>query len=295
MSGSYSAPTEKEADMKLSLQVKNCDIQQTVKTFNTVKKMAPIAEHCNGRYSSDFTMNGKLDSRMEPVMNSLNGGGKLQTHAVSISNFKPLVKVADALKMDQFKQVNPSDLNLSFEFLSGRVYIKPFETTLAGFKTKIEGSNGFDQSIDYTMQLNLPTSKLPGAATNVVSGLISEANSKGANLSMDESVNINVMLGGTVDNPVIKTGLKETAGAIVDDIKEKAKEELEKKKRELEDKGRAEAERLKAEAEQKAKAEAERLKKEAEAKVKAEEERLKKEAEQKGKDALKDLFGNPKK
>lgn len=290
MSGSYAAPTAKEADMKLSLNIKNCDIQQTVKTFNTVKKMAPVAEQCNGAYSSTFTLNGKLDSKMEPVMNTLNGNGTLQTTNVTITNFTPLVKLADALKMEQLKAVKPSNVNLSFEFLGGRIYIKPFETTLGGYKTKIEGSNGFDQTIDYTVKLDIPTANLPGAATGIINGLIGQANAKGAKLSMGDNVNVNVLLGGTVSNPTVKTGLKEATGAAIDDLKAKAKEELDRKKKELEDKARAEGDRLKKEAEDKAKAEADRLKKEAEDKINAEKERLKKEAEQKAKDKLKGLL-----
>ncbi|MEP7263205.1 MAG: AsmA-like C-terminal region-containing protein [Bacteroidota bacterium] len=287
ISGSYAAPTAKEADMKLSMSIKDCDIQQTVKTFNTVKKMAPIAEQCNGVYSSSFTLNGKLDSKMEPVMNTLNGNGKLQTTNVTITNFTPLVKLADALKMDQLKSVKPSNVDLSFEFLDGRIYIKPFETTLGGYKTKIEGSNGFDQTIDYTVKLDLPTAKLPGAATGVITGLIGQANAKGAKLSMGDNVSVNVLLGGTVTNPTVKTGLKEATGAIVDDIKAKAKEEFDKKKKELEDKAKAEGDRLKKEAEDKAKSEVDKAKKEAEDKMKAAADKAKKDAEQKAKDKLK--------
>ena len=290
MKGSYATPTRKNADMKFTLDLINCDIQQTVKTFATIKKIAPIAERCNGNYSSAFSLNGKLDEHMDPVMNTLNGNGKLQTGNVSIINFPPLIKIAEALKMDQYKAVNISNVNLSFDFIDGRIYIKPYETTLAGYKTKVEGSNGFDQSIDYKLDVEMPTSKLPSAATSVVQGIISQANSKGANLSMGDNVNLHILMGGTIDHPTIKTGMKETAGKMVDQLKEKAKQELDQKKKELEEKAKAETERLKKEGSDKAKAEADRMKKEAEAKVKAESDRLKKEAEKKAKDALKNIF-----
>ena len=280
--------------IEVSHNIKDCDIQQTVKTFNTIKTMAPIAERCNGKYGSTFTLNGKLDQQMNPVMNSLNGSGTLQTGNVTVMNFTPLTKLAEALKMDQFKQLALSDVNLSFDFLDGRIYIKPFETKLAGYKSKIEGSNGFDQTIDYKLNTEIPTAQLPSAATSVIKGLVSEANSKGANLSMGETVNVNILMGGTVDNPVIKTGLKESSGKIVDDLKDKAKEELDKKKKELEDKARAEADRLKKEAEDKAKTEIEKAKKEAEAKANSEIEKAKKEAERQAKDALKNVFKKPK-
>ena len=294
MNGSYATPSHKNADMKFVLNVKDCDIQQTVKTFSSVGKIAPIAQRCNGKYSAAFSLNGKLDNKMDPLMNTLNGNGKLQTGNVSITNFSPLIKLAEVLKMDQFKQVNVSNLDLSFEFKDGRVNVKPFETTLAGFKTNIEGSNGFDQTIDYKLNVQLPTSKLPSAATSVMKGLLSQANAKGANLSMGENVNVNVLMGGTVDRPEIKTGLKETTGKIVDQFKDKVKEELENKKKELQDKANAEADRLKKEVQDKAKAESDRLKKEAEEKAKAEADKVKKQAADKAKDALKNIFGKPK-
>ncbi len=294
MSGSYSTPTKKNADMKFAMAIKNCDIQQSLKTFVTIKKVAPIAEKCSGRYSADLNLNGKLDSKMDPVMNTLNGNGKLMTGNVIIMNFTPLVKLADALKIDQLKQTSLSDLNLSFEFIDGRIYIKPFETKLAGYATKIEGSNGFDQTIDYKLNVEIPTKQLPSAATSVVQGLISQANSKGANLSMAEKVNVGISMGGTVEKPEIKTGLKETTGKLADEAKEKLKEELDRKKKEVEDKARAEADRLKKEAEDKARAEADRLKKEAENKAKAEADKLKKQAEEKAKKSIKDIFNKPK-
>jgi Skp family chaperone for outer membrane proteins len=178
------------------------------------------------------------------------------------------------------------------------VYIDPFDQTVAGIKTKIEGSNGFDQTIDYKMGMQLPTKMLPGAATGVISGLIAQANSKGANMSMGETVNVNVKIGGTVANPKIETGLKEAAKGAVDDLKAKAQEEFDNKKKELENQAKAKADSVQKAAEAKIKSEADRAKKEAETKAKAEADRLKKEAEAKAKkeanDKLKDMFKNPK-
>lgn len=294
MNGLYATRERKKADIALTMDISGFDIQQTVKTFNTVKKMAPIAEKATGNFSALFTMNGKLDEKMEPNLQTLTGGGKLSTANVTISNFPPLQKAADVMKMEQFRQLNVSNVNLSFTFENGRVQVKPFDVTLAGIPTNVYGSTGFDQTIDYSLAMNVPTSKLPSAATGAISGLISQANSKGANFSMAENVKMNLKMGGTVSNPTIGTDIKETGGKMVDQLKDKAKAEVDKLKAEAEAKARAEAEKLKSEAEAKAKAEADRLKKEAEAKAKAEADKLKKEAEKKAKDALKNVFG-PKK
>lgn len=291
MSGQYATRERKKADMAFTMDMNGFDIQQTVKTFNTVKKLAPIAERASGKFSSSLTLNGRLNERMEPELNTFTGGGQLSTASVVIANFAPLQKVADLLKMDQFRQLNVSNVQLSFSFENGRVQVKPFTATLAGIPTTISGSTGFDQSLDYSLAMNVPTSKIPAAATGAINGLITKANAKGANFSMAENVKMNLNIGGTVANPTVTSDIRETGGKMVDALKDKARQEADRLKKEAEEKVKAEAEKLKKEAETKAKAEADRLKKEAERKAKAEADRLKKEAEKKAKDALKNVFG----
>lgn len=279
MNGVYNSRDLKNPAMNFDLDVKNMNIQKTVATFNTVKKMAPIAEKCSGTYSASFKVAGKLDNHMNAQMNTFNGGGKLQTGNVTLSNFEPISKLADALKMPQYKQMSLSNLNFSFKFSNGRVYVDPFDASLAGTKARIEGSNGFDQSIDYAINLAIPKSMLGSGATAMVTGLVSKIPGIGSNFSIPDPVNLKVNMGGTVSKPEIKTGLKEASKSITDDLKAKAQEELDKKKKELEDKAKAETDRLKKEAEAKAKAESDKLKKQAE-------DKLKKEAQ----DKLKNLF-----
>ncbi len=290
VSGVYTYVDKKSALMNFDINIKDFDIQQTAKTFSTVKTMAPIAERCVGTFGTTMNFGSKLDQHMKPVLTSLAGDGKLTTGNVVVSSFPPLVKLADALKMDQYKQLSLSNINLSFSFADGRVNVKPFEAINQGIKTKIQGSNGFDQTIDYVLNLDIPTNKLPAQATGAINGLLAQANSKGANLSLGDKVNIDVLIGGTVNNPTVRTGLKDAGKKITDQVIDKAKEEIDKKRKEIEDKAKAETDRLKKEAEDKAKAESDRLKKEAEAKAKAETDRLKKEAEQKAKDQLKNIF-----
>jgi hypothetical protein len=298
MSGLYDTKDIKNPLFNYSLSAENMDIRKTYSSFISVQKMAPIAGKCNGKYSTQFTVAGNLDQHMQPVMSSLSGGGKLKTMGVTVENFEPLNKVADALKMPQFKKASLSDANLSFKFTNGRVYIDPYEQTISGIKTKIEGSNGFDQTIDYKLGMQIPTKMLPGAATHIISGLISEANSHGAKMSMGDNVNVNVKIGGTVSNPKIETGLKEAGKGAIDDLKAQAQAEIEKKKKELEDRAKATADSLKNAAENRAKAEVDRVKKEAEAKAKSETERMRKEAAAKAKKAadeqLKNIFNKPK-
>lgn len=302
MNGFYNTANLKKPLMDFDLTITDWDLPKTYKTFNTIEKLAPIAKYGTGKFSAKVQLASAMDHQLNIDLKSLTGYGKLQTKNVVISGFEPINKVADAIKMEKYKRLDLSNTNLSFKFKDGRVNIDPFDVKLGSSKLTIAGSNGFDESIDYTMNFDIPRSEFGSQANAVVDGLISQANSKGANLSAGERVALAVMVGGTVSKPIIKTGLKNTAGGMIDNLKDQAKAEFDKKKAELENQAKAEAEKLKAKAEaeleaQKSKAQAEfdRQKKEAEAKAKAEADRLKKEAEERAKkeakDKLKGLFG----
>ena len=290
MNGSYSSVNPKKPGFTFGLDIKNFDISQTVKSFPTVAKMAPIAKNCTGTYSTNMSVLGDLDTKMMPVMNSLTGSGKLTTGKVVVDNFPAFAKIADVLKMDSWKRFELPTVSPSFKFANGRVYVDPFDMTVNGIKSTVAGSNGFDQTIDYTMASQIPRSALGAGANSFVNGLLSSANSKGANISVGDVIPVNIHITGTVTSPKVGTDLNKAGAKAMDDLKAKAQEEFDKKKAEAEAKAKAEADRIKKEAEDKAKAEADRLKKEAEAKAKAEADRLKKEAEQKAKDQIKNIF-----
>ncbi|MEO6166286.1 MAG: AsmA-like C-terminal region-containing protein, partial [Chitinophagales bacterium] len=230
MKGKYATTNLKEPDINFNLSVSNFDIQKTAKAFLTVQKMAPIAERCTGKFSSSFNVTGKLDQHMQPQLNTLKGGGTLKTGDVVLSNFEPVSKMADALKMPQYKQLALQSVNLSFRFKDGRVNVEPFDTKLGSTNAKIEGSNGFDQTIDYNITLAIPKAQLGTQAVGVMNNLVASANKAvGTNYSMPDPINVKVNIGGTVTNPVIKTGLKDAAMSVTESVKEEVKAIVEEK------------------------------------------------------------------
>ncbi|HUM46100.1 MAG TPA: AsmA-like C-terminal region-containing protein, partial [Chitinophagales bacterium] len=254
MHGKYGTTNAKQPDIDFDLTVTNFDIQKTAKAFVTLQKMAPIAERCTGRVSSSFKVSGRLDQHMQPLLNTMTGNGTLKTGNVVLSNFEPVSKMADALKMQQYKQLALDNVNLSFEFKDGRVKVAPFETNLGSTKAKIDGSNGFDQTIDYNVTLAIPKAQLGTQAVGVMSNLLANANkSVGTNYSMPDPINVKVNIGGTVTNPVIKTGLKDAAMSVTESVKEEVKAVVEEKIEEGKAKAKEQADKLIHDAEVKAK------------------------------------------
>ncbi len=287
LAGTYDVNNIKKPLVDFDIAVNNFDVTKTFNTFNTVQTLAPVGKYVKGKFSTSLKFKTELDSKMEPVLNTLTGGGKLATNKVSLEGFAPVDKVADALKMPKLKKQELNNLNLSYKFENGRVAVEPFDMSFAGFKTKVGGSTGFDQTIDYVMNFEIPRAEFGGQPNAVLDNLVSQANAKGAGVNVGEKINVNALIGGTVTNPTVKTGLKDAANDVMDDLKKRAEEELQKQKEELERKAREEADKLKNQAEQKAKEEADKLKQEAEKKKKELEEKARQEAEKKKKEAEK--------
>jgi hypothetical protein len=283
MNGFYETTNPAKPTVDFALDIEKFDVKQTFTTFNTVQKMAPIAENAQGAFSTGMKLVCVLDTKMEPITNTITGGGVLKTHDVKVEGSETLNKMADALKNDDLRTLTLKNVDISYSFKDGRVWVAPFDLEMGGAKANISGSNGFDQTLDYLAKMEVPTSTL-GAGAGAVQGLLSQFNqATGANAAMGDKINVDVRITGTATNPKIAPSFPKLggSGSAGDDLKKQARQEIDRLKKEAEEKARAEADRIRKETEEKARAEADRLKKEAEEKARAEADRIKKEAEAK--------------
>lgn len=303
MGGFYETSNPKQPSVNIDFSISNLDIQNAFVTFNTIKKIAPIAEKTKGSMSTRFKMRAALDQHMNPIYDLLFVQGTLNLPSASIEGVKVFEKLGSLLKKEQLKKPSLSNVNIKFRIDTGRIYTEPFDINMAGYKMTLTGSTGLDQTIDYTGTTPIDRKDL-GAVNSALEDMLASANKKaGTNVALSGIVNVGLKIGGTFTDPKISTNLDALAKQESDNIKDQLQAELNKKKAELEakakaelDKARAEADRIKNEAQAKAKAEAdklkaeaERVKKEAEAKAKAKEEEAKKKLEEEAKKKLKGL------
>jgi len=294
MNGYYDSSNEAKPKLNYDLDIKNIVLKEAYETFGAVKKLAPIAEKTEGRVSVNFNVIGTMKSGTEVDYNSLNGGGRLTSESLKITGTEALDKVAQVVKINAFKNPEVKNVNLSFAFVNGRVSVQPFDVKIGPVSANIFGSHGFDETMDYVLGTSVPTAVLGDQANAVIGGLVSQANKLGANFTAGSTIDVDILVKGTFKKPIITPAFKGSGGGAspTENLKAAAEAEFNKAKDELERKAREEADKLKNEVETRARAEAEKLKKEAE-------ERAKKEAEKalkdKGGDAIKGLFGKPKK
>ncbi|MGB3947673.1 MAG: AsmA-like C-terminal region-containing protein [Bacteroidia bacterium] len=247
MSGSYNTTNVKKPKVDFDLDITNFDIAKSFKMFNTVQKLAPIGKYAKGKFGTQLKFVATLDSKMEPDLKTLTGGGKLSTTNVVVEGFEPINKLADALKQPKYKKMAFENINASFQFKNGRVEVEEMPVKMGAVSAKVKGSTGFDQTIDYTWNLEMPMSELGGQANAVAGGLMDQLNkTAGTNLKLSDKIKVKALFGGTANAPTVKVmpmGAESTQD-VKEQVKEQVKEIITQKVDDAKEKARAEADKI---------------------------------------------------
>src|SRR4030095_10353915 len=227
VNGSYSTKEDKKnPDIALTYDVKDVDVQKTFYAFNTIQKLMPAGQFIAGKLSSQLSFTGKLDGNMMPDLNSLTGNGNLLLIQGFLSKFKPLEKLAQAVQVNELMDFSMKDVKNYIEFKNGKVFVKPFKMSVKGIDMEIGGMHGFDQSMDYVINLKIPRKMMGEKGNQYVNSLVTQVNTKGAKAGVKakvpDMIPLQVKLGGTLQQPLIKTELKKTATSLTDDLKQQA-------------------------------------------------------------------------
>ncbi len=228
--GSYSTLSSKtRPDIKLDYSIKEIDVQKAFLAFNTVQKLMPVAQFLSGKLSSSFSMNGKLGEDMFPVLNSLTGKGNMLLLEGVLNKFQPLEKLANLLNVNALKDISLKDVQAQFEFTNGKVLVKPFDLKVRDIVMQVGGTHGLDQTMDYIIAMKIPRSYLGTAGNNLVNNLASAASQKGIPVTLSDVIDLNVRMTGSMNNPNIKTDLKQAAGDIKSELKQQASDFVQQK------------------------------------------------------------------
>ncbi len=223
ISGYYSTKlSKKKPDISLTYNVKDVDIQKTFLAFNTVQKLMPVGKFLAGKLNSQLTLTGKLGDNMMLDLNTLSGIGNALMIEGALSKFQPIEKLSQMLNVSALQNLSAKDIKTYFEFANGKVLIKPFTVKVKTIEMEIGGLHGLNQSMDYTINMKLPRALMGTQGNTLVNNLATQAANKGVPIKLGDIIPIQVKMGGSINNPTIKTDLKQSANSLVQDLKQQA-------------------------------------------------------------------------
>ncbi len=203
LNGSYDTKILAKPAFDVGLKLIKIDIPSAFQAFTTVQMFAPVAKYASGTVNTDVNLSGDLGKNMLPLFKALTGRGSFQSQNVALRNFPGMEKLVDVTKLQILNNPTMQALKAGFQIKDGRLVTQPFTVKLAGTSMSVAGSNGIDQTMDYTLGLRLPKS-LVGGADQAIAGLASKA---GFNLGAASEVPLNIGLSGKITDPNVKVGL----------------------------------------------------------------------------------------
>ena len=286
MKGFYNSQEIKAHAVYFDLGLKNIDFQQAFKSFDIIQKYVNVAQYAKGYFDGNITLSTKLDQKMNINYASLISKGDLNIPKVSIEGYQPLIKIAEALKMEKYKSLSLTNINPSYTIMSGRLSLnKPITFKLDKTDFNIIGSIGLDKTLDYYIAVKMPATEIKKQANNLLNSL-----APGINVPMSETITINLKLTGTTSDPKIKTSLGQVGKGAKDALKEGVKQELQQQKQQLQQKAQQEMDKQKQDLQNKANQELQKQKQDLQNKANDEKKQLEEKAKNEAKNRLKKLF-----
>lgn len=222
LSGSYDTRAAGKPAFDIDFALQNMGFRQAFDNFMTVKKLAPIAQLMDGKFSTSMSMSGLLGKDMMPDFATLSAAGFLETISAVLKNWKPLNEIGDRLNVDYLKNFDLKDTRNWFEIADGKVTVKPFDFKIRDVAMNVGGSHGLTNDMDYKLLAKVPRKLLEKNAAGAAAGkglnwVTGEANKLGLNIQQGEFVNVLFSIGGTLFSPKMTAKVVGSEGESVKD------------------------------------------------------------------------------
>ncbi len=207
----------------MNLNLSQVDVQQTFTQVEMLKKIAPIAGIINGKLNSNIKVNGDLDAiELTPDLKTLTGDliGELLSSTINTSNSTLLTALTSNLKFIDLNKLNLNDLKTKLTFANGKVNIKPFDIKYQDITATVGGAHGFDQSMNYTIKMDVPAKYL-GTQANAYLSKLSPADADKL-----ESIPLTVGLTGNFSDPKVTTDMKSALTDLASQVANQQKDKL---------------------------------------------------------------------
>lgn len=277
--GEYNTQNAINPAVAMDLDCRSVNIAKAFEAFSMLKTYVPVAQYAQGFFNTDATFNCRLKTNMMPDMATVSAKGRAEVVNCEVKDVPALNKLSGALKVANINDLKLEKAAFDYEIKNGRLYVKPFDVNKGDYKFIIGGSNGLDKSLDYDLDVDMPSGQVGQMASEFASKIL------GTNVQLPQRIKAAFKVSGTFANPTVNgLGLKGGAGKTTsptDQAKQVVTQQLDKAKEEAEKRLKEEADKAQQQAKDEAAKAAEKAKEDAKKKMEEEAQRLKEEAKKK--------------
>ncbi len=197
MDGSYDPRDLSNPKFDFDLNIADLSIAESFKAFNTVKAFAPIAQNLTGKFNTNLKLSGKLGQDMMPILASLDAKGLLKIAETALKDSKILEGITSLTQLKDVNTVQFKNVAIPISIENGVMDVRPFDVKLWDYQATIQGSGGFDGSLNYLINMQVPAGKF-GAQANTILATIS-----GVQVDENSMIPLAINLTGNYNSPKI--------------------------------------------------------------------------------------------
>lgn len=158
----YQDKSPLSASFDVGYNVLNFNVQRAYKEIGMVRTMATSAKDVSGIVSLDYKLAGDLDQNMEPIYQSLAGGGVVNLKDVAVKNIKMLSVVGDNSGINAFNNPDMTGVNIVTHIKDDLIHIDKFTFKVSILRPSISGTASFKGLLDIIVRVGLPPAGLIG-------------------------------------------------------------------------------------------------------------------------------------
>jgi len=197
LNGKYDSRDLTAPLFNFNLNIAELSIAEAFKSFNTVKAFAPIAQNLTGKFNSNLNFSGKLGQDMMPLLSSLTGEGLLKVAETALKDSKILEGITNLTKLKDVNTLQLKNISIPISIDNGVMDVKPFDVKLWDYQANVQGTAGFDGSINYLVNMQIPAGKFGAQANSLLASI------SGAGASETTTIPLALNLAGTYNSPKI--------------------------------------------------------------------------------------------
>ncbi|WP_297336426.1 AsmA-like C-terminal region-containing protein [Algoriphagus sp.] len=197
LNGAYDPRDLSAPKFDFALSVAELSIAEAFQKFSSVRAFAPIAQDITGRFNSNFSFSGLLGQDMMPLLSSIDVNGILNIAEAALRESKLLEGVTSLTKLKDASTVELKNLSIPVQIQDGRMDVQPFTLKLWDYETTIQGTAGFDGSINYLLNMQVPAGEFGAQANSILASL------SGTEATESTLIPIALNLSGTYNQPKV--------------------------------------------------------------------------------------------
>lgn len=158
MNAVYGSIDPGNAFFDFHIRANDFDIKRAYHEIALIRRLVTAAGNAEGIVSLDYSLEGQLDDRMAPVMESLRGGGTLSLKKVKVKNLKLFSEISRKTQKVELASPQLSNIVIRSSISNNMIVLEPFTFKVSGLDVKIAGLTTLDNRLNLHIRLGLPPS-----------------------------------------------------------------------------------------------------------------------------------------